>query len=248
MTAAGVAGGRRPTSSASVSPRRRLGAHPTVLAVAAAAAVGLLSWSPVGAAAALAVALAIARGLRRRGEEARARRERQVVVELLGTLALELGAGRAPGAALLLAVGSTGGPMPPSASAAAFAARTAADVPAAFAAGPPVLRALAAAWRVTARTGAPLAAAVDRLADGERVEAAAARELDAALAGPRSSARLLAGLPALGLVLAAGLGAHPVHVLLHTPIGAACLLAGVGLDLAGSAWTGALVRGARRVA
>ena len=68
------------------------------------------------------------------------------------------------------------------------------------------------------------------------------RAVEAELAGPRATAGLLAVLPLGGLLLAAGLGADPVHQLLHTPLGAACAVLGVGLDLLGLAWTARLVR------
>jgi hypothetical protein len=44
-------------------------------------------------------------------------------------------------------------------------------------------------------------------------------------------------LPAVGLLLAAALGADPLQVLLHTPLGLVCLVAGVGLDALGGLWT-----------
>jgi tight adherence protein B len=48
----------------------------------------------------------------------------------------------------------------------------------------------------------------------------------------------------LGLLLGAGLGAAPWHFLLGTPAGSACLSVGVGLQLAGLAWTDRLANGA----
>lgn len=100
-----------------------------------------------------------------------------------------------------------------------------------------VLRALAACWTVCARSGAGLAAAVDRLEEGLRAEQAQRRALDAELAGPRATAALLAVLPLVGLLLAAALGADPLRVLLHTPLGLLCLVTGLALDAAGVLWT-----------
>jgi tight adherence protein B len=85
---------------------------------------------------------------------------------------------------------------------------------------------------------------VDRLEDGLRAEQECRDEVESELAGPRSTALMLAVLPGFGLFLGAGLGAHPVHVLLHTPLGGGCLLVGVLLDLAGVWWTGRIVRAA----
>jgi len=106
---------------------------------------------------------------------------------------------------------------------------------------PEVLRALAACWTVCAGSGSGLAAAVERLEQGLRTEQAQRRAVQAELAGPRATAGMLAVLPAVGLVLAAGLGADPIHVLLHTPLGLTCLVLGLALDVVGLAWTGRFV-------
>jgi hypothetical protein len=86
-----------------------------------------------------------------------------------------------------------------------------------------------------------LAAAVDRLEEGLRADQVLRQALAAELAGPRATAGLLAVLPAVGLLLAAALGADPLQVLLHTPLGLVCLVAGVGLDALGVVWTTRLV-------
>ena len=109
---------------------------------------------------------------------------------------------------------------------------------------PEVLRALAACWTVCAGSGAGLATAVERLEEGLRAEQAQRRAVDAELAGPRATAGLLAVLPAGGLLLAGGLGADPLSVLLATPVGLLCLLVGLGLDAVGVWWTGRLVASA----
>ena len=51
-------------------------------------------------------------------------------------------------------------------------------------------------------------------------------------------------MPVVGLGIGAGMGGDPLHVLLHTPVGWGCLVVGVGLELAGVAWTGRIVRNA----
>ena len=97
-----------------------------------------------------------------------------------------------------------------------------------------------AAWRVADVTGAPLADLLDRLEVDlrglERVRLTAA----AHAAGTRATAGLLAVLPVAGIAVGYGMGADPLHVLLHTPIGAACAGAAVLLQLLGLAWTGRL--------
>jgi tight adherence protein B len=77
-----------------------------------------------------------------------------------------------------------------------------------------------------------------------RAAEAQRRAIEAELAGPRASAQLLAVLPLVGVGFAAALGAHPVHVLLHTPVGVGCLLAGLLLDATGVLWTRRLVSAA----
>jgi tight adherence protein B len=103
---------------------------------------------------------------------------------------------------------------------------------------------VAACWQVALDGGAGLAAALDRVAAALRAEADQREDLRAQLAGPRSTAVLLALLPVFGLVLGTGLGAHPSEVLLHTPAGLCCLLAGTALEWAGLAWTARIIRAA----
>lgn len=205
-----------------------LGPGPTVLVTAAA---GGVLWS------------ARSRS-RRRADDL----ERRSAVEACAALALELRAGRVPAQALAQAAALARGPCREALRAAAAAAQWGGDVPAALLAPstrpgavPDLLRGLAACWQVCAQAGAGLAAAVERLADGLRAREAQERAVAAALAGPRASAALLALLPLAGIALAAGLGARPLHVLLHTPLGLVCLVAGLGLDATGLWWTGRLV-------
>lgn len=108
------------------------------------------------------------------------------------------------------------------------------------------VRWLAVAMAVSARTGAPAAECVDRLAASVRAETAAADERGGALAGPRATVQVLAWLPAAGVVLGALVGANPVRTLLLTTAGRVCLLTGALLWLAGRTWTRALVRTAER--
>jgi tight adherence protein B len=105
------------------------------------------------------------------------------------------------------------------------------------------LRELASAWQLAARHGLPLAevlAAVHRdLAHRLRF----AGQVHAKMAGPRSSALVLAALPLVGVLLGEAMGARPVHVLLHTGLGSAMLLLGVGLTCAGIGLTARLTSG-----
>ncbi len=99
---------------------------------------------------------------------------------------------------------------------------------------------VAAAGQVADRTGAPLAELLDRLEVDlrglERVQLAAA----AHAAGTRATAVLLAVLPLAGIGVGYGMGADPLRVLLHTPMGAGCVAVAVLLQLAGLGWAGRL--------
>ncbi|MEU0202012.1 MULTISPECIES: type II secretion system F family protein [unclassified Streptomyces] len=190
--------------------------------------------------------------LRRVRRAARARRDRErradAVIALCGALAGEVRAGRQPGEALLRAVRDCGGLADAQATVLA-AARFGGDVPDALATaarqpGAEGLRGLAACWRVAVDQGAGLAAGLDRLAAALRAERDQRCDLRAQLAGARATAVMLAGLPALGLLIGGALGADPLHVLLHTPAGLGCLVAGAVLEGVGVWWVLRIVRGA----
>ncbi|MGW0419467.1 type II secretion system F family protein [Streptomyces sp. NPDC003015] len=132
------------------------------------------------------------------------------------------------------------------------AARFGGDVPGALAAaarrpGAEGLLGLAACWRVAVDQGAGLAAGLDRLEGALRAERDQRADLRAQLAGARSTAWMLAGLPVLGLSLGAALGADPLRVLLHTGTGLGCLLVGGLLEGVGMWWATRIVRGAEAV-
>jgi tight adherence protein B len=108
------------------------------------------------------------------------------------------------------------------------------------------LRGLAQAWSVAVTTGAPMADVVRRVADDVAARLEQRRGVSAAVAGARSSALLLAGLPVLGLLLGAAMQARPLEVLLQTPAGQLLGLAGVTLDALGVLWTQFLIARAER--
>lgn len=99
-------------------------------------------------------------------------------------------------------------------------------------------RAFTAAATVVAAHGVPWAAVVAGLARDVGAADRQHREVDTVLSGVRASMLLLAGLPLLGLVMAAGLGADPLQFLLRTPGGQVDLAAGATLLFLGVAWTG----------
>ncbi|MEY3733837.1 MAG: hypothetical protein RL347_1196 [Actinomycetota bacterium] len=100
----------------------------------------------------------------------------------------------------------------------------------------PVLAGAGACWSVAAAQGAGLADALDRLVTQERRAEEVRRQLEAHLAAPRATARMLAILPALGLGLGLLVGGDPIGWLLGTPLGWACLVLGLMLIGLGLAW------------
>jgi tight adherence protein B len=112
-------------------------------------------------------------------------------------------------------------------------------------AGPAIRhRAVDAVWAVSERSGAPAAAVLDRVEQDLRARQQQRREVAAALAGARSTGTLLAALPVLGIGLGAGMGAHPITVLLGQPRGQVALVLGVALEALGVLWTSRIIASA----
>lgn len=171
---------------------------------------------------------------------------RAVSIELCQGLAAELAAGRPPGDALARAVASVHPPDPAALAPVVAAARDGGDVAAALLGAAPArggegLVRLAACWRVSLAVGGGLTALVERVSASLRDAQAHREEVAAQLSGPRATARMLAFLPVLGLLMAAGLGMNPLSFLLGSPGGVVCLIIGMALDVAGVWWTHRLV-------
>lgn len=174
----------------------------------------------------------------------RAVARRAATVELCTALAAELRAGAMPGDAIQRAATA----VPGVCDEVARVARLGGDVGAALVAasvrsGCGGLARVAAVWSVSQHAGAGLADGCERIADWLRDDEALRREVAAQLAGARASARLLAVLPVLGILLGSSMGADPLQVLLQTPHGLACLAAGTALASIGLWWTERLARG-----
>lgn len=204
-------------------------------------------WLPVVAGAAWAVAgplvaVALVAGLggravwrlRRRRQDAAATADR--VLETCDLLAAELAAGQPPSRALGRAAsawpflapaaeaGALGGDLP----------RTLREL--AVRPGASELRLVGAAWEVAHRSGSGLAEALDRVSSVVRADRATRRVVESELASARATARLVAALPVLVLVLGAGAGTNPWTFLVSTPLGWGCLAGGLALGLAGIWW------------
>ena len=225
-----------------VSPpmARPIRAAPRRMAVAAAVAAGLLaSASPrVAVLAVIALGLLAAAFLlwRRRRSRHAARQVAGRVLETCELLAAELDSGQPPGRSLVRAAESWP-PLRP----AAEAHDLGGDVPEALRRlatqpGAADLRLVAAAWAVSSRSGQGLADSVRRCAAGLRGAHRARRIVEGELASARATARLVAALPALALLMGSGTGGRPVAFLFGHPAGLACLAGGLLFGFAGLWW------------
>ncbi|GAB3616209.1 type II secretion system F family protein [Okibacterium endophyticum] len=103
-------------------------------------------------------------------------------------------------------------------------------------------RALASAWMVATETGAPLASTLHQLARSQRSLGQTQRDIQAALAGPRSTSRLVMVLPFVGILFGLALGFDTLHTLFATGPGLACLGTGLLLMLVAWRWSAQMVR------
>jgi tight adherence protein B len=212
--------------------------------VAAAVGGGVLGGVALGVAAALAsatVTVVMSANLDRRREA----RRRRAVLTATRLLVAELEAGSAPDAALRAAA-EVAPEYGLAFAAAGAAAEAGMDVADALLGSDAALAPLAHAWRVAAVTGSPMADVLARVASDLADDEDQQRAVAVALAGPRSSAALLAGLPLVGIALGAAMGAHPLTFLLGSPGGRVCCCIGVALDAAGVLWTQRLMHRAQQ--
>jgi len=190
----------------------------------------------VGAAAVAGGWRMLARSRARRAAQQRA----DAVVELCEALAGELRAGQPPLRALRHGV-----EVWPELEPVATAGELGADVPKALRRlaalpGASGLLAVASAWQVSQGSGGTMASALSRVADSSRAQRTTQRLVASELASAQATARLVAVLPVVVLAMGSGLGGDPWGFLLTTPVGLACLTAGLLLAYAGLAWIEAI--------
>jgi tight adherence protein B len=172
------------------------------------------------------------------------------VVEVTFALAGELRAGRTPREALVAAAQSAG-PLSGAIAAAAAAVEVGGSAAAELAEASRIqgagrLRSVSAAWAVTESAGGRVALVLERMGEAMDRDAELRREMDAAMAAPRATMVMLAGLPLIGIGLGQALGARPVHLLLYRPLGWGLLSGAAVLDGLGVAVSRLISRWALR--
>lgn len=105
----------------------------------------------------------------------------------------------------------------------------------------PNRRLAAIALELTADSGGASARVLDGVTDSLRDRVALEREVVALSSQSRASAVLLVLAPIVFAVLAGSIDGRILATLLGTPVGWACLLGGIGLDVVGAVWMARLV-------
>lgn len=173
-------------------------------------------------------------------------RREERVLELCEALASELRAGQPPARALGECVH-----LWPEFAPVAAAARLGSDVPTAMRQlgthpGAQGLTSLAGAWQVSESSGAALSTSLTRVVETARASQATRRIVASELASAQATARLVALLPVMALLMGAGAGGDPWRFLLASPIGLACLTGGLVLIFLGLLWIESLASAALR--
>lgn len=226
---------------------RRLSAAPVAWALAALGLIVAVVAPP--ALALVCAAAAAALQLRRRRSHLQRRRQAEgdAMTAALETLVGELRVGAHPLRAFGVAAAECGGIVGAALQTVTARAGLGADVAAGLrsvAAGSAVpfyWERIAVCWRLAADHGLAMAtlmrAAQRDIVDRQRFSG----QVRAGLAGARATATILAGLPALGILLGQLIGAHPIRFLLGGGVGSWLLLIGAGLTWAGVAWSDRIV-------
>lgn len=170
--------------------------------------------------------------------------EERALAQACELLAADLRAGLTPGAALARAAADW-----PALHPVAAAADLGADVPSALRSCAattdlPGLAVVAGYWQVAVASGGAMAPGLALVARRLRQAEAVRRVVSSELSSARATARLLAALPAVGLVMGSGVGGAPVRFLLLTPAGWVCLAVGLLLEACGLWWIGRIAAAA----
>lgn len=218
----------------------------------AAVPTGLVGAIAVEPSVALAAAILLGTVIvRRRGSAVRRRRcaEAAALRDGLDILAGELRAGAHPVAAFDAAGTEVGAAVGERLRVVAARGRLGADVGAgirsvaALSAQPESWERLAVCWELAQSRGLAIATLM-RAAHHDIVERERFRvRVDAGLAGARTTAAVLAGMPVLGIALGQAIGAEPLAFLLSGGAGGVLLVIGITLSCLGLLWSDRIVTG-----
>ncbi len=224
----------------------RLGA---VWSVVPAIVLGLMMLEPTTVLAGAIVAGTVMSRRRRAARRSARDAESVDLRDALDILVGELRVGAHPVAALAAAAAEVGGRVGPCLDEVSARGRLGADIAdglrsvAARSAIPAQWQRMAVCWQLAAVHGVAVATLM-RAAQHDIVERSRFRQrLDAGLAGPRTTAAVLAGMPVLGIALGQLIGARPVQFLLAGGTGGVVLLVGVALSCLGLFWSDRIIAG-----
>jgi tight adherence protein B len=229
--------------------RWRDGLHrpPALLVAVLAGGAGLSVAGPAGSVAAAVTATTAILRLRARRRAAAALAATAELAAALGLLGAELRAGGHPAQAAERVAADAAPVAARVLGSVAITARLGGDVAAVMrrqaGADPALVQPLdqlAAAWSLASRHGIPLADVLEAVRGDLQHRVRASQRLNAALAGPRATALVLAGLPVLGLLLGQLVGARPWLVLTRVAAGQLLLALGAVLTCAGLFWSARL--------
>jgi tight adherence protein B len=95
---------------------------------------------------------------------------------------------------------------------------------------------LARAWQVSSRSGAPMSAVLEQVAERLSADQSLRAVVAGELSASRATGKVMAALPGCGVGLGYLLGGEPIGWLLAGPLGWGCLLGGVVLACLGVLW------------
>ena len=242
LLVAGAAALAEPAPARRVAERgRTLVSHriPVTAACAAAGAV-VLGRVTLAVAGAMAGATAI-HMLRARRAASAERRRRAAVAAYLGAVSTNLQAGATLPDALVRAGEQVGeAQVRADAMRIAHQARTGARLEPRV----PELERLGVLWTLSVSRGVPLAKLIAALRDDIDHANRHRDATRAALAGPQTTAAVLAALPAAGVLMGTAMGASPIAFLTGGGLGGVLLVAGTALVCAGVLVSGRIIQGA----
>ena len=178
--------------------------------------------------------------LRARRAASAERRRRAAAAAYLGAVSTNLQAGAAMPDALARAAEQAPAPLQPEAARLTQLARSGAPLETHV----PELARLGTLWALSASRGVPLAKLIAALRDDIDHANRHRDATRAALAGPQTTAAVLAALPAAGVLMGTAMGASPIAFLTGGGLGGVLLVAGTALVCAGVLVSGRIIQGA----